>query len=379
MQSQSPVGPCGLGLPSGPKTREATGMRSQSPVGPCGLGLPRLPGTTQQRAGSREQASGSSDQPVDIPVDYVPRRRDFKKYQIYSCSEVVGDHVVFLTQNGDCFHRTLQCPAASKSSAVRIRYTCTVCNAGEKFPRRQDVVHFTRLGRRVHGNSTCPALDTAPEVLARRRCPPTPAGAAPAKSRRVGFCLFSRQEELTGFKSWLHRHPPPPPPPTPPPTPPSALRPIHRPHPHSNVCPNPLRPHRSQRFAHPLYVVTTLLLCPHRSSAIVPTWPHLVRVSAIVPTWPPPPPPPSALCPPHCSIAHRLHSSAIVPTWFLCPWFGLYVKYFEVSNVCPNPLRPTALTALTALTAPTALSALSTPLPPLLTAFCPWFGLCKSL
>ena len=38
---------------------------------------------------------------------------------------------------------------------------------------------------------------------------------------------------------------------------------------------------------------------------------------------PTPPPPPSALCPPHCSIARRLHSSAIVPTWFLCPWFGL--------------------------------------------------------
>ena len=27
------------------------------------------------------------------------------------------------------------------------------------------------------------------------------------KSRRVGFCLSSRQEEVTGFKSWRHRHP----------------------------------------------------------------------------------------------------------------------------------------------------------------------------
>ena len=171
VQSRGPVGPYGLGLPNDPKTRETTGTPSQSPVGPCGLGLPRLPGrsSTQQRAGSGEQASGSSDQLVDIPVDYVPKPRDFKKYQIYSCSEVVGDHVVLLTQNGDCFHRTLQCPAASKSSAVRIRYTCSVCNAGEEFPR-QDVVRFTRLGRRVHGNSTCPALDTAQEVLARRRC-----------------------------------------------------------------------------------------------------------------------------------------------------------------------------------------------------------------
>ena len=141
-----------------------------------------------------------------------------------------------------------------------------------------------------------------------------------------------------------HR-PSPPTPPSPPP-PPSALCP-----PHcsiirevciqaSNVCPNPLRPQR-----------------PHR--------PHRPR--------------PQRFVHPHCSIGHRLHSSAIVPTWFLCPWFGLEVKFLEVSNVCPNPLRPHALTALNALTAPTALSALSTPLPPLLTAFCPWFGLCTSL
>ena len=39
------------------------------------------------------------------------------------------------------------------------------------------------------------------------RYPPTPAGTAPVKSRRVGFCLSSRQEEVTGFKSWRHRHP----------------------------------------------------------------------------------------------------------------------------------------------------------------------------
>ena len=41
----------------------------------------------------------------------------------------------------------------------------------------------------------------------------------------------------------------------------SALRlhcPSHPRHPHSNVCPNPLRTHRSQRFAYPLYAVTTL-------------------------------------------------------------------------------------------------------------------------
>ena len=45
------------------------------------------------------------------------------------------------------------------------------------------------------------------ECPPRRKYPPTPAGAAPVKSRRVGFCLSSRQEEVTGFKSWRHRHP----------------------------------------------------------------------------------------------------------------------------------------------------------------------------
>ena len=140
------------------------------------------------------------------------------------------------------------------------------------------------------------------------------------------------------------------------------------------------------------------------SSAIVPTWPPLVRVSAIVPTGPPlvrvfkslrsvpklppsPPPPPSALRPPPTATltaptAHCLHSSAIVPTWpplvrvfrslrsiqrlpivpkppplhrphrpgsglCHCPHlaalgsgFQVFKKYLEASNVSPNSLRP---------------------------------------
>ena len=57
----------------------------------------------------------------------------------------------------------------------------------------------------------------------------------------------------------------------------------------SNVCPNPLRPHRPHR---PQHIVTTIALTAptaHRlhSSAIVPTWPPLVPVSATVPSWRP--------------------------------------------------------------------------------------------
>ena len=63
--------------------------------------------------------------------------------------------------------------------------------------------------------------------------PPTPAGAAPVKSRRVGFCLCSRQEEVRGF---IHRHPPTDP------TTHTASHPHrpHRPHrPHATPPPTP--------------------------------------------------------------------------------------------------------------------------------------------
>ena len=164
---------------------------------------------------------------------------------------------------------------------------------------------------------------------------------------------------------------PKPPPPTPPSPPPTLCVTPHRPHrphrpqpPHShrperfaytapvtpliltpslNVCPNPLRPHcLNACFAHPLYAVTTL-------------------------------PPPTA---------HRLHSSVFI------------MKCLEASNACPNPLphrphRPHRPQRFVCAQTPSALTAFTlhrphrpqrfTPLPPLLTAFCPWFGLCKSL
>ena len=106
--------------------------------------------------------------------------------------------------------------------------------------------------------------------------------------------------------------------------------PIHRPHPHSNVCPNPLRPHRSQRFAHfslsPPFHPPPLTAFTH-SSAIVPTRPPL------------------------------LHSVRVFKSF--------RIEVFRGFQCVPNPLRPhrrpTALTALTAPTAPTARSTSSTP------------------
>ena len=158
---------------------------------------------------------------------------------------------------------------------------------------------------------------------------------------------FSRQDELTGFKSWLHRHPPPPP--TPPPTPPTALR-LH---------PPTLRRH------HPPSL-------PPHSFAIVPTWPPLVRVSAIVPTWLPLVQVFKSLVCPNPLRPHRPHRPHhphrpqhfaqplyVVTTITLTaphrspftplplspparPWFGFssLEKVFEASKVCPNPLRP---------------------------------------
>ena len=78
-------------------------------------------------------------------------------------------------------------------------------------------------------------------------------------------------------------------------------------------------PHRPQRFAHPVYVVTTL----------PPPTAHRLHSSAIVPTWPPFLCPPPAGCPatlrrhhhhPHCP--HRSPPSLL----YHCPgrhWFGL--------------------------------------------------------
>ena len=108
--------------------------------------------------------------------------------------------------------------------------------------------------------------------------------------------------------------PKPPSPPSPPPPP----------------QPRFVHPNRPQRFAQPLYVVTTITLTAptsHRlhSSAIVPTWPPLVRVSTIVPTWLP------------------------------------LVRRRSIKRLPMCARTPSALIALTAPTTPTALTALSTP------------------
>ena len=69
----------------------------------------------------------------------------------------------------------------------------------------------------------------------------------------------------------------------------------------SNVCPNPLRPHR-----------------PHRPQRFVHTAPALRRHYALT-----------------APTAHRLHSSAIVPTW---PSF--LVRVFKSLRFTPLPLSP---------------------------------------
>ena len=114
--------------------------------------------------------------------------------------------------------------------------------------------------------------------------PPTPAGAAPVKSRRVGFCLSSRQEEVTGFKNWRHRHPTThtvfSASPTLPRSPFQTLPPPHRPH----------HPHRFPRFAYTAPFTAQTLSAP----------------------------PPSALCPPtlrrrHPPLTHRPHRPSSPP------------------------------------------------------------------
>ena len=153
--------------------------------------------------------------------------------------------------------------------------------------------------------------------------PPTPAGAAPVKSRRVGFCLSSRQEEVTGFKSWLHRHPP------------------HRPHhPHRFqrfaytapfTPPNPLRPHRPQRFAHP-----PTLRRRHPPSLPPPLLchcPHLAALASVLEVFkgfqcvPKPPPAPTAPTRPH--RPHRPHS----PQRFVHPHALSLVRSLPLSSL----------------------------------------------
>ena len=122
---------------------------------------------------------------------------------------------------------------------------------------------------------------------------------------------FSRQDELTGFKSWLHRHPPPP----------------HRPHhPHRYTAPLTaliLTPMCAQTPSAPT-ALTTLPHCPHRSPpSLLCHCPHLAALG-------------SGLC--HCPHLAALGSG-----------FQVFQKYLEASNVCP--------TAFSASSTPTALSA----------------------
>ncbi|CAE6971034.1 unnamed protein product [Symbiodinium sp. CCMP2592] len=196
---QAPVGPpTGLGSHrTSVKAPEVEPGVSQ--VGPCGLGLPSIPTGSSDKV---ERPSGSSgdaqfdvqvsgsgrdldqERPIvradgfveyptragsRIMIDRIIRPRGFKKMDIYSCSaDEPGVNVIF-TKNGDCFHRSLECPAASKSSDIRRRQTCFVCNRGEGFPK-QDTIYFNRWGKRVHVSRDCPALDPHQEVCARRRC-----------------------------------------------------------------------------------------------------------------------------------------------------------------------------------------------------------------
>ena len=224
--------------------------------------------------------------------------------------------------------------------------------------------------------------------------PPTPAGAAPVKSRRVGFCLSSSQEEVTSFKSWLHRHPP------------------HRPHhPHRFqrfaytapfTTPNTLRPHRPQRLpthstssppsltapTAPLplsslgrpckcfrsiyrlpmcaqtpstptaFSASSSALCPptlrrrHPPSLPPPLLchcPHLAALASVLEVFkgfqcvpkPPPPPPPSALRPPPRPQLGSV--SAIVPTYL--PWllgWG-FPLFYTAPSALSTPMAPATL------------------------------------
>ena len=169
------VGPCGLELPSDPRR-----------LGVDEKGLSRSSGSSGDGPRSTEQSGARTEDTnralpfgcgVEYPtqasstvcVDRVRRPFGVKKMQIFSCDEAELGVSVIVTQNGDCFHRSLQCPAASKSSDIRRRQTCYVCRLHEGFPS-QDVVYFNRMAKRVHISKDCAALDPNQEVVARRRC-----------------------------------------------------------------------------------------------------------------------------------------------------------------------------------------------------------------
>ena len=225
-----------------------------------------------------------------------------------------------------------------------------------------------------------PPLPSAlcPPIL-RRHHPPSPhlaaLGSVSAIVPWLGFSVILEASKASNVSP-----PPPLPSPPPPPPPPSALCPPpppqplyvvttithcppltaftplplstwpplrHRPH---LTAPNPLRPHRPQRFAHPLYVVTTLPHCPHRSSPLFGSlplsrpgcpWfgfsdikrlpfvhPHAPNTLPIDPLYVPPPrSPPSLLC--HCPHLAALGSvSAIAPTWL--PLVRVFKSFWNI-------------------------------------------------
>ena len=141
---------------------------------------------------------------------------------------------------------------------------------------REGILYTQERGTETHSLSI--HLSICPCVSLSYVYPPTPAGAAPVKSRRV-VCLFFLRHWL---QSWLHRPPPPlPPPPTSPPT-------------------VPVVPHSLTAFA------LTALTSPTAQTA------PPVFAS---PTLPPRPPfhPPSLFRSPQCvpkPLRHRLHPSS---------------------------------------------------------------------
>ena len=142
----------------------------------------------------------------------------------------------------------------------------------------------------------------------------------------------------------------------------------------SNLCPNPLHPHRSQRFVHPTAPIAHRLL-------------PLVRIIYVCMKYveaskPPPPPSQRFTCAQTPSALPTL--SALSPPLLVA------------SNVRPNPtplcedIRPPPLPPLLAAFClwfgffqpqrpHRSHPVLSTPLLPLLTTFCLWIGLYESL
>ena len=124
---------------------------------------------------SREATGWPGNASSGVPADKMYRPWGLKKNVIMSTKNMQR-LIVYVTQNGDCAHSSLNCRPMQFASSPILRNLCPHCVEGESLPARcsQDgedqVFWLTRSGQCLHLRKSCPAIAKGEELQGRKLC-----------------------------------------------------------------------------------------------------------------------------------------------------------------------------------------------------------------